>query len=193
MPLSEEAIQEFKELMKNEYGKERTDAEAREQGERLYALVEIIYEHAKRDHFRKKRLKKEPKGFHLDESEGVYHCIICYKSVSGPDTWWDKWGTKCMDCQRNIDTGVIPAEICRDDDLWFKDWQLKSDFGIHPMTAKKMRREGELVGRELKDEEGRVYFTVYLVEENREFLKGVTWKKERRMNPLYVDEKGPVF
>ena len=192
MTLSDEAVQEFKGLMKKKYHQDLNDDEAREQGERLYSFIELLLEGAKKDFLRKKRLRKEPKGFHLDESEGVYNCIVCHESISGLETWWDEWGTKCMNCQINLDKGVVPKEICKNDDIWFKDWQLQSDFGIHPMTAKKMRREGKLIGRELKDKNGRTYFTVYLVEENKEFLKQVKWKKEGRANPLLVNKNGPV-
>ncbi|KUK77382.1 MAG: hypothetical protein XD93_0361 [candidate division WS6 bacterium 34_10] len=74
-----------------------------------------------------------------------------------------------MDCQRNIDNGVIPGEIWKDENLLFQNWQLKSDFGIHHSIAKKLVREGKLKVRELKNEKGESYFKVYLVSENREF------------------------
>jgi hypothetical protein len=98
-----------------------------------------------------------------------------------------------MDCQRNIDNGVIPGEICKDDSLWFKGWQLKSDLGIHPQTAKKLVRGGKLKVRELKDEDERTYFRVYLVRENKEFLKTVKWKGKNRTNPIMADKKGIIF
>lgn len=40
--LSDKAIQEYKEIFKNEYGQDLTDAEAREQGERLLKFFEIL-------------------------------------------------------------------------------------------------------------------------------------------------------
>lgn len=50
-------------------------------------------------------------------------------------------------------------------------WELKSKFGIHPATAKRMIREGKLKARIIKDEAGKDYFYVFLVNENKKFLK----------------------
>lgn len=171
MTLSDKAVREFKEIYKKEYGKDLSDAKAREYGERVLGLVEIFLEQARIEVRRKKRLEKEPEGFHLEEHEGPYNCRVCYRSVAGSDAWWDLNGVKCLDCQRNIKEGVIPAEICQNDDLWIKDWQLKSDYNLHPSTRGKLRREGFLKGRDLKTKDGTTYFTVYLVSENKEFLK----------------------
>jgi hypothetical protein len=51
------------------------------------------------------------------------------------------------------------------------------------MTARKMRRLGELVGRDLKRKDGRTYCTVYLVEENKKFLE--THPKKPKMKVIY--------
>jgi len=171
MSLSDKATREFKDLMKKEYGEELSDSEARTQGEKLLQFAEILLKQAQIEHKRKQRLKKEPKGFHLDESEGIYNCRVCHKSISGKETWWDKRGVKCIDCQRNLNEGVIPPEICENDDLVIRSWQLKSEFGLHPLTVRKLRREGKLIGRDLRTKDGTIYYTVYLVEENREFFK----------------------
>ena len=47
------------EIFKKEYGRDLTDAEAREQGERLVGLFEILYDQAQIDYRRTQRLKKE--------------------------------------------------------------------------------------------------------------------------------------
>lgn len=40
--LSDKAVQEFKDIFKKEYGQDISDAEAREQGERLVSFFEIF-------------------------------------------------------------------------------------------------------------------------------------------------------
>jgi hypothetical protein len=40
--LSDKAVQEFKDIFKKEYGKDLTDSEAREQGERLIKYFELL-------------------------------------------------------------------------------------------------------------------------------------------------------
>lgn len=151
--------------------REYTEQAYREAYASVREFAEIVYEIAKRQRLREQKLKKHPKGFHLEEDGSIYNCIICHRQISGKSGWWDKLGQKCLDCQRNIKEGVIPAEICQDDDLWIKDWQLKSDYNLHPSTTRKLRREGVLKGRDLKTKDGTIYYTVYLVSENKEFLK----------------------
>lgn len=42
--LSDKAVQEFKDVFKKEYGQELTDAETREQGERLLTFFKTLIE-----------------------------------------------------------------------------------------------------------------------------------------------------
>lgn len=75
-------------------------------------------------------------------------------------------------------------------DLWIASWQFKSEFGLHSATVSKVKRNGELISRELKDLEGKTYFTVYMVEDNQKFFK--KHKKTSRSNKKwkFVDKDG---
>lgn len=125
------------------------------------------------ENMRKRRLKKEPDGFCLKAQEGPYSCRICGENRYGNEIWWNLDGMRCSDCWRNIQEGVIPSlEHQYDKDKsYFTDWEVKSDYGVHPATREKLKREGKLIGRELKKEDGTAYYTVYLKEDNAEFLK----------------------
>jgi len=188
MPLSDKAVQEFKDIFKKEYGQDLTDAEAREQGERLVGLFEILYKQAQIEYQRKLRLKKEKiKGFYLDPTEGPYTCAICRENYPGNDIWWNPKGLRCRDCWRNIQKRIIPSLTYRSEDkTWIQEWQLQSYFSIHPSTRRKLRREGLLKGRDLKREDGSIYCTVYLVKENEEFFK-----KYPRMPEIKVEFVNP--
>jgi len=108
--LSDKAVQEFKEIFKKKYGQELTDAEARDQGERLVGFFEILYKQAQIEHRRKMRLEKEQvNGFFLDANEGPYTCAVCRGSIPENDIWWNLDGLRCRDCWRNIQEGVIPS------------------------------------------------------------------------------------
>lgn len=63
---------------------------------------------------------------------------------------------------------------------------------MHPATAKKLRREGLLHARELKRKDGGVYYTVYLKEENKEFLKKYP-KKEFKLQVTMRAKGGEVI
>lgn len=179
MAISDKAILEYKAIYQKEYGKEITDAEAREQGERLIALFEILYQQSQIEFRRKQRLKKEPDGFLLDPSEGPFSCGICGEYHYGNEMWWNLDGMRCNDCRRNIQEGTIPHLKSRHDDKsnWFESWQIRSNHGVHPSSVRKLTSEGMLNGRDLKRQDGTVYQTVYLIEENQEFLKKYPKKK----------------
>lgn len=164
--ISPKALDEYKQIFKKEYGKEPTNAEALDGAQRLLSFVEIIYEISLREAKRKKRLEKEPKGFHLEEDGGQYNCLICHELVSGKQGWWDINGTKCLDCQRSIDMGIVPASICRNRESWYASWELTDKFGIHPSTTRKLIREGKLKVKNLTTENGSIYFQVFLAKEN---------------------------
>lgn len=193
MAITDQSLQKYKEILERDSKRKWSDDEVREASERLTRFASLLIDIFLEEKRKEKKLEEFPNGYHLEDRDGQYHCRICYKYIEGKDTWYDKYGLKCMDCQRNIDNGVIPGEICKDENLWFKGWQLKSDLGIHPQTAKKLVREGKLKVRELKDEDDNTYFRVYLVSENKEFLKTVKWKEKNRTNPIMVEEGKIIF
>ncbi len=124
--ISPKLLQEFREIFKKEYGHDfKTDAEAHEAASNLVGFFEVLYKMSYREAVRKKRLEKEPKGFHLEEDGSVYNCIVCHQTISGKTGWWDLNGQKCLDCQRSVDKGVIPGSVCKNRDLWYADWELK--------------------------------------------------------------------
>lgn len=137
----------------------------------MVQLARLVGQHKGVENMRKKRLEKEPKGFFLQVDEGPLNCMICKELTPGNKIWWDLNGIKCVDCQRNIEEGVIPAEICKNDKLWIREWQFQGDYSIHGSTRRKIEREGLLKARILKRQDGTEYCKVYLVAENQEFLK----------------------
>jgi len=138
---------------------------------------------------RKRRLKREPEGFFLETSEGPYTCGLCGENHYGNEIWWTPDALYCADCWRNIKEGAVPPlKWDSDNKIWIKDWQIKSEFSIQSMTRKKLEREGILHGRQLKRQDGTVYFTVYLVSENKEFLQKYFRKPEMDIKLYWSDE-----
>ena len=60
---------------------------------------------------------------------------------------------------------------------------------MHPATRGKLKRQGLLKGRDLKNEKGQIYYTIYLVSENQEFLKKYP-RRDRKTRETIVDDKG---
>lgn len=145
----------------------------------LVQLGRITGKYAGIENMRKRRLLKEPEGFFLDDEQNRLTCGICGEHYYGNEMWWNLDGTRCKDCYRNIKEGVIPSLKPRYDDKsnWFESWQIKSNYGVHSSSVRKLVKEGLLHGRDLKRKNGTVYYTVYLVSENQEFLKKYPKKK----------------
>lgn len=137
-------------------------------------LAKLFGEHEGIEAMRARRLKKEPDGFFLNDGKVGYTCGICGETISGDNTWWDLKGIRCSDCQRNLKAGVVPLEIFDDDygyDVVVKEWQMQSDYNIHPSTMRKLCRQGVLKSRDLKRLDGTVYKRLFVVSENKEFFK----------------------
>ena len=164
MSLSKESIEEFKKIYKEKYGKELNDQEAYESASNLLGLFDALYKSALEEHKRKHRLKKEPEGFHL--TDGIYNCLICHVQISKETSWYDKWGIKCLLCQKAVKNGIIPSFVCKDRDSWYAIWQLEKNFGIKHQTAKKMAREGKLKARIVPYNNGDPYEYIFLKKEN---------------------------
>lgn len=136
------------------------------------ARMSAEYEATKR--IRTRRLKNEPDGFYLNDGGRGYTCGICRNHHDGEDIWWRPDGLRCRNCWNNIQEGVIPV-LSLDKEWWEEDhltkFELDYYYGVKTQSIKKLRREGVLVGRDLKDENGYVYESVFLVSENQKFLK----------------------
>jgi len=168
MQPSKKAVEEFKQIFEKKYGKKLSNQEACKSASNLLNFYKVLYDCAVKEEIKKEKLKKHPKGFHLDD--GVYNCLVCHRQVTGKESWWDLLGPKCLNCQSAIDKKIIPKYICENRDSWYAMWELKSKLGIHHATARKMIREGKLKARIIKDEAGRDYFYVFLAEDNRKLL-----------------------
>ena len=153
-------------------------------------LARMLGKHEGIENVRKKRLEKDVNGFFLEASEGPYNCGICGELTPGNRTWWDLNGIRCSDCQRNLEEKVFPKEICKNDKIWIKEWQLQSDYSLHSGTRRKLLREGLLKGRELKRQDGTPYCTIYLVKENEEFFNKYPKKPKMKIEWKTVDDKG---
>lgn len=157
----------------------------------LVQLAKMSGEFAGIEATRKRRLEKEPEGFFLNDGKGPYSCGLCGDNYYGKDIWWNLDGLRCRDCWRNIKEGVIPSLKYRYDKYknYFQDWELSSNFSLHSATARKLKREGLLHGRDLKRQDGSVYCTVYLFDENKEFLKKYPPKSKINIEWKMTDDK----
>lgn len=109
-----------------------------------------------------KKLASNPNGFDLDD---YYSCVICSKTVGSGQGWYDKFGPKCMLCQKAVNEGVIPEIVCLKRSNWLALWEVRQ-LGFHSMVIKKLIRRRKLKAKIIKNDKGEPYFYVFIKKEN---------------------------
>ncbi len=183
MKITKKTVESFKKLMKDEYNKEYADQEAYEGASGLLGFCELLIKCAESELRKKRKLKEFPKGFHVDD--GTYNCRVCRRYVTGEESWYDKYGVKCMTCQKALDEGVIPSFICINNDSFYRMWQLEHKFGIKHQTARKLLREGSLKARIILNEEGKPYEYIFLKKENTHLVDPDRYSPARKSYEKY--------
>ena len=168
MELSDKPIKEFKKILEKKTNKEVSCAEAEEGAYNLARFAELLYGQAIKDHKRKLKLEKYPKGFHL-EGNG-YTCFICKDSISNEETWYDKWGIKCLICQKAIDKKIIPASVAKNENSWYSLYDLESRFNINRHTMKRFVKAGVLKPRIVPNDSGKPHVYLFLIKDNKDTL-----------------------
>ena len=168
MALSVKTIKKFKELLEKRTGKEVSWREAEEGANNLAGFANLLYKQANIEHRWELKLKDNPKGFHL-EGNG-YTCAICRKSVSNEETWYDKWGIKCLICQKAIDKRIIPGSGAKNDNAWYSEYDLNDRFSINKHTMRRFVKEGILKPRIVPSDSGKPYVYLFLIKDNKGIL-----------------------
>jgi hypothetical protein len=174
---------------KKEKEKKKLDPEklAKYGSNNMVQLEKMLGEHDGVENMRKRRLVKEPNGFLLDNTGSSYTCTICHEQSPTGETWWLPDALWCKECKRNIDEGAIPKLFYfedKHDKNWFTGSDIKYDYDLKTPTIRKLERNGLLHPRNLKNSEGWVYCSVYLVKENKEFFE--THQKVKKIYPKTV-------
>lgn len=166
--VSEKRIQEFKDILEKEKGKEVSWEEASEGAYNLGRFAELMFDSWIEDKRRKKRLEESPKGFHL---EGIgYTCFICRSSISNEETWYDKWGIKCLICQKAIDKKIIPASVAKNENSWYSKYDLESCFNIDRHAMNRFIKEGILKPRVVPNTSGKPHVYLFLIKDHKDTL-----------------------
>jgi len=166
--LSKERIQEFKRIFEKKKGKKISWEEASEGAYNLVNFARVLFDCHIKDLRREKKLEENPKGFHL-EGEG-YTCSICRNSVSNKETWYDKYGIKCLVCQKAIDKKIIPATVAKNEDSWYSKYDLESRFNIDRHALNRFIKQGILKPRIVPNLAGKPHVHIFMIKDNKDTL-----------------------
>ncbi len=147
--------------------------------ERLGKLMEEINEEEKA---REEKLKENPNGFIL---EGVgRRCAICHNSSREDGSWYDKYGIKCLVCQKAVDAGEIPASLAKDEDSFYTKYDLEHLFNLKGPALRKWVKEGLIKARNISRYGQGIHETIFLMEDNKGFLPPKKMLKSHSVNEV---------
>lgn len=147
------------------YVEPKTPEEKKEQERKVTAAYKIIFDAVLEERRLEEKLKDYPNGFAIMDDKS-YDCCICGMHIKNEETWYDKWGKKCLVCQDAVDKNIIPGSICRNKKAWYINWELDLYFKIKTPTIKKLIRQGILKVR-IIPKNG---FEVFLIKDNVDVL-----------------------
>ena len=168
MEHSDKEIQEIKNILEKEHGREFSWEEATKAARDMRNLVRIILEFTKEEFRRKKMLEQYPKGFHLDLAG--YSCLICGGSASKENSWYDKYGLKCMTCQKAINKKLIPGSVAKNKESWYSTCELEMYFNIKTPMLRKLIKQGIIKNRIIPGELRAIHLQLFLLKDNKSLL-----------------------
>ncbi len=191
MEITEEKVQEMKDIAKRS-GENWTDEEAHKAAYNMQSYAELVIEIAMKEVKRNKKLKNEPGGF---PPEGHYSCKICGGAANQETGWYDKYGFKCLLCQRALKEGVLPTFAFINDNSYFSMWKLTNDLKVRSVTIRKFIREGRLKARTVLNNEGKEHVCIFLKKENPDLkmannpIRKSYDRNKKKKDRLWVKEK----
>lgn len=130
-----------------------------------------------------RRLDEFPDGFPLKKDQ-ARSCKICNDTAWGGNSWYDKFGTKCMSCQEAVNDKVIPAELAKKDFYTFYD--LNNFFCISAKKARHLIRQGIVKTRIISGKGRKTNLEIFLMSDNEQFFppKAMLEPKVVHLEPL---------
>lgn len=183
---SDKKIQNIKNILEKSHGREFTWEEATQAQWDIEKFARIVFDVAQEDFRRQKLLKEHPKGFHLDSGGS---CQICGTHVLGENSWFDKYGLKCVICQKAIDAKIIPASVAKDKESWYSSGDLISYFNIKGADLNKYIKQSILKNRIVPDEGKKMHLQLFLIKDNKDVLPPKKLLQSRPVKVMRNDEE----
>lgn len=160
-------IQEIKNSLEEEHGRDCSWEEAEKFHSDLERLAVIFHESYEEDHILKVKLMEQPEGFPVKKG-GT--CLLCGSATSAQNSWYDKYGLKCLPCQDAIKSELVPVSAISDKDSWYSKYDLETYFNLKGADLRKCVREEFLINCCVMNKGKKVHFELFLVSDNEEVL-----------------------
>jgi len=186
--ITDKEIQEMKEILEQQHGREFSWEESKKAIRDLQILADISLEIMEGEWNRKVKLTEFPKGYHLYENS--YSCEVCSGSAKGENSWYDKFGIKCMICQRAINEKIIPAALAKNNESWYSTCEMESYFNIRGSLLNKYIKQGLIRERIILNTKKKRHLQLFLLKDNKDVLPP---KKLLEPRIIAVDRNGEEY
>lgn len=186
MEVSDKKVRQLKAILEKDHGREFTWDEAHQAMRDIMTIVELSLKTAQKEFDLQKKLKKSPKGFHLDER---VTCLICGSICEGGNTWFDKYGLKCAICQQAINSKIIPGSIALKKDSWYSKFELEMYFNIGKADLNRFIKTRVLQPRIILGKSKKPHFYLFLLKDNKEVLPPKSLLRSRTVKTLHNGEE----
>ena len=160
-------ISQLKNIIEKEQQREISWEEAAKAYDFMEMLVQIGVDITLEECRREDLLKQSPRGFHLDKSVS---CRICGESAIGENSWYDKYGPKCITCQKAVDKKLVPGSIIKDNDSYYTSYEMEFYFNLKTSTLRKWIKAGIIKDRIIPGEGKSIHRQLFLISDNNGFL-----------------------
>lgn len=169
MTYSDKTIEDFQKLHKERAGKEVSKDHAIDDLDNLVGFFDLLWKMDIEDKHKEAKLKDFPKGYSFMDGK-TYSCCLCGRNITDAELWYDKWGIKCLLCQKAVDTKIVPGSACKNRESRYSMWELESGLLLKSPNIRKLVRDGVLKARIVLSKTGRPHEYVFLLKDNRETL-----------------------
>lgn len=162
----EQQLKKLKALLEKAHGRAMTEDELIQSHWFVARLANVLNNSVFIEAAHKKRLKENPKGFHI---EGGFSCLVCGLSVANGNFWYDKIGIKCMLCQKALEKKLIPKSVTNKDS-WYSTYDLERYFNMDRTDFTKYVKSGLLKKRIVPSGGRKPHLELFLVRDNKNVL-----------------------
>lgn len=177
---------EVKKILEEQHGRQFSTGEVEKAARDLKRFAEISLELYKKETARYDKLKENPNGFHPSEGGD---CPICGTHCKDENSWYDKYGFKCMLCQQAINAKIIHGSVALKKESWYSRLQLETYFNIQAADLKKFLKQDILKARIIPGKGKRPHAMIFLLKDNKDFLPPKSLLKSRVVKTIRKGEE----
>lgn len=182
--------EKIEKILEKANGKPASEDEVQEVQRFLEFLVDLTIDHVETEYKWKLQLEQHPNGFQLD-GEGR-NCPICNYPMGKGNSWFDKFGLKCVICQKALIDQVIPVSVLKNKDSFYTQTELTVFFNMKRRVSDCWIKKGIVSVRVIKGLDDKIHTRLFLLKDNKNFfppkklLRGIIHIQENGGRTEYV-------